>query len=448
MLYNRAAQGSDLDRNPVVVIPGLLGSRLEDPASGLVVWGAFGGRYANPAKDEGLRLLALPISEQSRVEDIRSLEDPIEAVGVLDQVNLRIAGLPLDLNAYVQILATLGAGGYRDEELGRAGVVDYGEDHFTCFQFPYDWRRDLVASAAALDRFLEEKAVEVERNLVEHYGAEAAASRLPVRFDLVAHSLGSLVTRYYLRYGGEEPPPLGEPIPWTGALRVERVVLIGPPNAGSPRVLEVLVEGRDYGPTVPRYPSAMLGTYPSLYQLLPRARHGSLIDAESQEPVDPLDPEAWSRYRWGLLDPGQEEVLEALLPHLEPERRVAVVQQHLAALLARARVVQQALDRPGVPPQGVDLYLLAGDAEPTLKSLQVDPRRGRLEVESLGPGDGEVLRSSALMDERRVDGSWSQRLVSPVAWHSVIFLNEDHLGLTRSRSFQDNVLFLLLEQPR
>ena len=41
-LYNHLAQHEDLNRNPIIVIPGLMGSRLIEAESGKVVWGAFG----------------------------------------------------------------------------------------------------------------------------------------------------------------------------------------------------------------------------------------------------------------------------------------------------------------------------------------------------------------------------------------------------------------------
>jgi hypothetical protein len=61
-----------------------------------------------------------------------------------------------------------------------------------------------------------------------------------------------------------------------------------------------------------------------------------------------------------------------------------------------------------------------------------------------------MLRSSALMDER-LSRPQTQRtettLVSPIDWTAVMFLFQDHLGITRSPEFKDNVLFLLLEAP-
>ncbi len=58
-----------------------------------------------------------------------------------------------------------------------------------------------------------------------------------------------------------------------------------------------------------------------------------------------------------------------------------------------------------------------------------------------------MLRSSALMDER-VGGEWRPWLVSPIAWTQVHFIFRDHLGLTQDPAFTDNVLYILLEDPR
>jgi hypothetical protein len=71
---------------------------------------------------------------------------------------------------------------------------------------------------------------------------------------------------------------------------------------------------------------------------------------------------------------------------------------------------------------------------------------GKLSIVSYGPGDQIVLRSSALMDERKGELRFS-RLISPVAWHQVVFLFSDHKGLTEDPGFSDNLLYILLEKP-
>ena len=61
--YDPAAAERHPDRNPVIVIPGFLGSRLVDAESGKVVWGEVGGDYADPRTAEGARLIALSMQE-------------------------------------------------------------------------------------------------------------------------------------------------------------------------------------------------------------------------------------------------------------------------------------------------------------------------------------------------------------------------------------------------
>lgn len=72
---------------------------------------------------------------------------------------------------------------------------------------------------------------------------------------------------------------------------------------------------------------------------------------------------------------------------------------------------------------------------------------GRLSVARDEPGDGVVLRSSAIMDERPGQ-TWQPRVITPVGWDRVTFLFTDHLGLTRDPAFTDNVLYTLLQAPR
>jgi hypothetical protein len=179
-------------------------------------------------------------------------------------------------------------------------------------------------------------------------------------------------------------------------------------------------------------------------------RHGGLVDAEDPEgaPLDFFDPALWERFGWGLLDPQQAGVLADLLPDVSSAaERKRIAADHVAKCLARARQFHAALDRPGRPPAGTDLYLAVGDAIQTPARLAVDPSTGECRLAGTQPGDGTVLRSSALGDER-VGGNWTPRLVSPITWTHVMFLFDDHLGLTQDPAFIDNLLYLLLESPR
>ncbi|MCI0481920.1 MAG: hypothetical protein L0213_10085 [Candidatus Dadabacteria bacterium] len=52
-IYTQAAMRSHVDGNPVIVIPGILGSKLRDGETGQLVWGAFDGGEADPETPEG-----------------------------------------------------------------------------------------------------------------------------------------------------------------------------------------------------------------------------------------------------------------------------------------------------------------------------------------------------------------------------------------------------------
>ena len=441
-LYTRGAQYHGVESNPVIVIPGVLGSRLELENSDLVVWGAFSGEYANPSTPSGARLVALPMEKGV---PLAGLSDNVKSVGSLDRLRLTLLGLPLELNAYVNILASLGVGGYRDEELGLAGAVDYGEDHFTCFQFHYDWRRSNVENARALSRFIRERKQYVEKEMEARYGAHG-----DVKFDIVAHSMGGLLTRYFLRYGEQSLPADGSlpDLNWEGAGLVDRVILVGTPNAGSCDVITKLRNGLPLG-LIANFPATILGTHPSLYELLPRSRHGAFVEAENAEArLDVYDPAVWKRLGWGLADPAGSEVLaDILADEPDPDARADIAMDHLSKCLANAKQFQAAMDLPATPPPGVELYLVAGDAEDTELVIGGDLESGKLKILQHGPGDGTVARYSALMDERQ-GNEWKPFLQSPIGWHHVTFIFEDHLGMTMDPMFTDNVLYLLLESPK
>ena len=443
-LYNRAAMEGDRERNPVVVLPGVLGSKLKSQTSGQRVWGAFFGGYASPSSAEGAHLIAHPIAEGV---PLSQLKDEVVPDGALDSLRINFLGLPVELGAYAHILHSLGAGGYRDQQLGESGAIDYGSEHFTCFQFDYDWRRDLVETAKILDAFLKEKHAYVKEEFKKRFGIE----NKKIKFDVVAHSMGGLVVRYYLRYGTQELPSDGSmpKLTWEGRKLIDRAILIGTPNAGSIQALIELVEGAKFAPIFPRYSAALLGTMPAIYQLLPRARHGLVVQADSGETIDRLlDPKFWQKMKWGLANPAGDSELKKLLPDIKSKKeRLRIAQEHQAKCLNRAEQFTRAIDLPAKLPEELSLHLIAGDAEQTPAKVSVNLSNGKLEILEYAPGDATVLRASALMDERQ-GREWTPRLVSPIDWSQVMFLFSDHLAMTKDPVFTDNILYSLLEMPR
>lgn len=440
-LYNSLIQNQNPYRNPVILIPGLLGSKLIDPKTGYTAWGKFGISGIAFNKSSEPYSIALPMEMG---KNFHELKDRLVPSGALDRVVVNFFGYPLQQNTYAYILGVLGIGGYRDQDLAESGFIDYGDRHFTCFQFDYDWRRDIVESAQKLHLFIQEKKQYVQQEIEKRFGIK----NYNVKFDIVAHSMGGLIARYYLRYGiqdlnkNDSLPKLN----WDGSKHIEHLVVIGTPNAGSIDTLAYLVNGYRPAPLLPHYPGAVLGTMPSVYQLLPRSRHHPLLD-ENHQPVDIFEPKLWRKNGWGLADSRQDKILKYLLPNVDtPEKRREIALDHLTKSLKRAKQFTAAMDLPAIPPPSLHFFLVAGDSESTNKTAQFN-KKGKLSIVEKGLGDGVVLRQSALMDERQ-GGNLSSRLVSPIKWSQVLFLFSNHLDLTRNQAFTDNLLYFLMESQK
>ena len=83
----------------------------------------------------------------------------------------------------------------------------------------------------------------------------------------------------------------------------------------------------------------------------------------------------------------------------------------------------------------------------TPAEVEYDPESGKVEIVKLEEGDGVVLRASSLLDERQ-GGDYRLGLQSPLEYKSVLLLPEEHVDITKSAVFGDNLLFWLLEAPR
>ncbi len=254
IIYDKSGAYHGPERFPVIIVPGILGSRLQNVISGKLLWGAFDGTAADPSRADQLREIALPIGKGD--ERLIELTDDAVPVGVLDRARVNALFLPYELRIYAGIMRTLVVGGCIDEELHRAGALKFDSDEHTCFQFPYDWRRDNVDSARALARFIELRTGAVAGQWERRFGIR----NRPVKFDIVAHSMGGLLVRYYLMYGAQDLPSDGSlpKLTWEGAEHVDKVVLVATPNAGSTLVLKYLVEGRRFGLLMPHYPPSLL----------------------------------------------------------------------------------------------------------------------------------------------------------------------------------------------
>ncbi|MDJ0951213.1 MAG: hypothetical protein QNJ94_20065 [Alphaproteobacteria bacterium] len=439
-IYRHAVRQDLTTRNPVIVIPGIMGSRLVGALASRQIWGDFRTDPINPATPEDFRVIGLPVKMGVPLDQLHSTS---QTAGSLAEVKGKFAGIPIRKRIYGNVLGAMGVSGYADATIGRRRDMPayQGEGSATAFEFDYDWRRSLDESAIRFHRFI--------RQTTRFLQAQRGSDRR-IRFDVVAHSMGGLLLRYYLQYGGQLLPYDESPRPtWEGAQFVENVIIVGTPNAGSLFALGRLVSGLGRNPVHPAYPATLLGSMPSIYQLLPRSRHRPLRIVGEEDAPDLLDPDLWRRMGWGLAAPDRDDDLAMLIPEAATaaERR-DIALDHLSKCLAAARSLHRALDTlPPRQPRHLRMHLFAGDSVLTPLLAAATPGERRLRYEQRAPGDGTVLRTSALLDER-VGADWVPRVHTPIKWDSVMFVPGDHMGITHHPVTINNILYLLLAQPR
>lgn len=416
--FERLAQvygGGGGPKNPVIWIPGILGSELTDSASGEIVWGGPDRLGIDPIEHPAARVLAVPLLG----EGDRAPLDSLRPTASIRRAHPNLAGLVLDQIVYGDAIRGLEAGGYR---------FDHDDaDHATArlgFEFAYDWRRDIVEAAQQLGRFIDAQKAEIEQSRRAWFGDRAE----PVRFDLVTHSMGGLVARYYLMYGAADLPEdnaLPE-LTWAGARNVGKVIYVAPPNTGSVNALAVLVNGREFGPLQPVFEPVVLATYLSIFEMLPRPGEVSVTIRGEADPPDLYDAAIWDRLGMGIMRRARDSELANLMPGAgDAEARRTQAKRHLARALRRARAFQRAIDRPEPYPSGLESFIVAGSGRATPSQVTYHPTTGRLDVTGLGDGDVRVLVDSAL---------------GGPAVDDVLILPAEHLKIVSDPAFIDQML--------
>ncbi len=394
---------------PTVVVPGILGSGLVRP-DGTQVWLNAGNAF-------GSHDLSLPqtLPFEARQDDLT----PYGLLGV-DAVLPRLFGF----TEYADLV----------ELLERAGLRRDPGHRLQYHVFTYDWRRDLIDSARRLGEALDA--------LAESVGSPG------LKVNLLAHSMGGLVARYYLRYGGAEP---GGPVTWAGVRRIENLILVATPNSGSVPSLDAILNGSRVGFSTTTLAASVIASMPSIYQLLPPAGAPSLIDSRGNPlTADLHDPGFWKERGLGPYGPHRRNA--------DPETGdLAPRLDFLSAALGRAGALQAALSvRPGTP-SPVRGYLLGGDCLPTLARAvlpdafgaapRFEPRTQREADLMYEAGDGRVTRCSALACHLpEADRSDSESGLPELS--RVFFGQADHHGIYSEPTFQSILLRILLRPRR
>lgn len=436
--------------SPVVVLPGFLGSVMIDRDTDIVVWGRFlAGQQASFRKDVQRRV-ALPMTGAKTLSELR---DAVEPVDVLDNAEVALGSKGITVNAYPGMVSGIMIGAASDNpekdipskaELRKWARNIEDEPYLTdpTRPVPFDWRRDLTEETLRLEKVID-RAYE-EKISLGYTGDQA-------RVDVVAHSLGTLIVRYYLRYGTQSLPVDGSApiLDWRGATKVRRAILVGPPNNGSLDSLYMLAEGGKPLPLLLTTPPPVIGSFVSMYQLMPHRDSMSVVSADDGTPIDIYDVETWDTLSWGLLDrkPSSEKVLENLMPEIATaSQRREAAKKYLALCLSNALQLHRALDIPASPPPGTTLHLFASNTLDTEGVAIVDTTSGKFVGVKKVPGDGRVTRKSAL-GNIAIKANPSQPIEPSVDWTSVHFVPGEHFGLVDNPVFTNNLMYLLLQAP-
>ena len=217
-------------QRPVVIVPGLMGSEL---------WAGSEKIWPNPR-----HLLAHP--------EIASLPDqcPIEAKCLVNEVV--VVPNVIKMAQYNRLTEHL------EESLG----YERGKN---LLEFPYDWRQDNRVSARKLGL------------AIEAWQARSPEARGGI--TLIAHSLGCLVSRYYVDCLG-------------GSAKVKRIVFLGGPHYGVPKAIPTLMTGPDILPFgfMNERIRRVLCTFPSTHQILPT--YPCVVDRNGRK-ANVLTEEGW-----------------------------------------------------------------------------------------------------------------------------------------------------------
>jgi len=411
---------------PVILIPGVLGTRLHD-ARGREVWPGslvklLTSRY---------RELALEMDPGT----LQPLPDDLRPQGLFESAAGR--------NYYSRILQVMTeAGGY---QRGRAGEsVDDGRPRV--YILAYDWRQDAIASVRKLDRLIEQ--------------VRADYGRTDLQVDIIGHSMGGLIARYYARYGTRDLLDGNDfPVTHAGAAKVRRLVLVGTPNLGSVDALHSLIVGANLG--LRQTPPEVIMSMPAIYQLFPHALHQWLYTAEGRAlERDQFDARIWERFEMGPWSPALRRRVQRDMPGDQGRRYLATLQDYFHHQLERARRFTWSLTVP-VPEGGVGPMIFGGDCDLTPARLIVEEVDGEsvlrlwpdeiarpvdgvdYEALMMEPGDGTVTKASLL----------SRNVLVPTATRhphlhfspaGVFFICERHDVLPSNITFQDNLLHALL----
>jgi len=221
-------------RDLVVILPGITGSVLQK--DGKDIWNYSSQSVWQLIQTFGNSLDRLKLPSDTPITE--DFDDGIRATSLVRGAHI-IPGLEKVLSGY-HLTSQLIKDNF---ELIEGSIFDDKPANF--YEFPYDWRLDNRINAQRLKTFLDRQ-LPIWR---EHTGLKDA------KVILLAHSMGGLISRYYLEV-------------LEGWVDCKALFTFGTPYRGSINAIDFLVNGQKLLKVVDL--TDVLRSLPSVYQLLPR----------------------------------------------------------------------------------------------------------------------------------------------------------------------------------
>ena len=430
-LYNTDhAKQEGFNYAPIIFIHGVFGARLNHKVSKEAIW-----------PGELTDILFSPYHELALKIDGNSLQ-PITSNYEATSINDSVAGQDF----YGNVLKTLtNVGGY---QLTTSGTP-IQDSQRRLYTLVYDWRQDNV------------KTVQKLNTLIEQIRTDHGKANLKV--NIVAHSMGGLIARYFNRYGTQDVLNSNDfALNNQGAEKIHKIVLIGTPNLGSVSSLHEFIQGFKVG--LNRIPTEVLATMPSAFQLFPHPIRNYMVNINGQAlNRDIFDVAIWRAFQWSIFDP---LVIKRIKSQFKSEQKAQLylntLERYFEKHLERARRFVWALSVKN-PLMKDKLIVFGGDCELTPSRLLIEEVNGesilRLspdDIDSpqpninyqnlmLEPGDGRVTKPS-LFARDTLDPTVPRHKYSFFPMNYSILLCESHDQLTGNINFQNNLLNILLSR--
>jgi len=350
--------------NVILFVPGLFGSTLVEESSGDLYFQTFGqALWGNTLALNGDKL---------GIEDAKGLR----AGGILESVTI-IPGI-YSADAYGESVR------YLQTTFGQNTII---------LPFFYDWRDENIKAVQALGK---------EVRALKTAGAKKIA--------IVGHSLGGIITSFYLRYGEQELPRIQET--WEGTKYVDAVVVAGTPYRGTIAAYRDLLYGTKVGISKSQLNAVTLGSFPSYYHFLPPI----------EDYPDVFKAENWPKWKMGLFANIENINSESI------QARSIYTEKHLKNGLMFNTLLREKLKKPALAK--TPFLSLIGRGHSTLAGVKENTQWITSEE-----GDGLVTVASALPIQAFKEALTLKHLSMPL----------EHRGMFTEESVQKEVTQFLRE---